>query len=117
MSTRSLILLLLALGAPRSATSIARAAEDEPPVRADAAQDDPRDAADARQQPASEVNPAAKVRDDGLRDVVAERYGIQVRVPQAWHLIAWSRDDKAFVLKLPQDEGSSVGWAAQNVVF
>jgi hypothetical protein len=47
--------------------------------------------------------------DDGLRKVDVKRYGIVVRVPQAWSLVDWAQNEHAFVLKLPQDEGSKVG--------
>lgn len=50
--------------------------------------------------------------EDGRRAVEVARYGISVRVPQAWNLIDWGHDDKAFVLRLPQDAGSSVGFVA-----
>ena len=42
------------------------------------------------------------IADDGLRKVDARRYGIQVRVPQAWTLIDWETHEKAFVLRLPR---------------
>lgn len=48
--------------------------------------------------------------DDGRRAVEVKRYGIKVRVPQAWRLITWGRDDRAFELKLPQDPGSKSGY-------
>lgn len=47
--------------------------------------------------------------DDGRRAVEVKRYGISVRVPQAWRLITWGRDAEAFALKLPQDTGSTAG--------
>jgi len=38
--------------------------------------------------------------------VVVERHGIATKAPQAWNLVGWSQDDRAFVLSLPQeDEG------------
>lgn len=49
---------------------------------------------------------------DGKRTVKAERYGISTRVPGAWRLIDWSHDDKAFVLRLPQDPGSKEGYVS-----
>src|SRR5688572_24892848 len=49
---------------------------------------------------------------DGLRSVDVKRFGIQVRVPQAWTLIDWASNEKAFVLRIPQDSGSSVGMVA-----
>lgn len=48
--------------------------------------------------------------DDGLRTVEVLRYGVRTRVPQAWRLITWARDAKAFELRLPQDAGSQVGY-------
>ncbi len=50
--------------------------------------------------------------DDGLRTVKVERYGIMTRVPRAWRLIGWSHDEKAFLLGLPQDPGSSSGFVS-----
>ncbi|MBL8826729.1 MAG: hypothetical protein JNM18_07050 [Planctomycetaceae bacterium] len=50
--------------------------------------------------------------DDGLRTVKVERYGIMTRVPRAWRLIGWSHDEKAFLLGLPQDPGSSAGFVS-----
>jgi hypothetical protein len=47
--------------------------------------------------------------DDGKRAVNVERYGIRVRVPQAWRLIVWGRDNQAFALRVPQDTKGSVG--------
>ncbi len=47
--------------------------------------------------------------DDGKRGVDAPRFGIRVRVPQAWDLVDWNRGDRAFELDLPQDSGSLVG--------
>ncbi len=49
------------------------------------------------------------VAQDGLRAVEVPRYGIKVRVPPAWTLIDWGTNDKAFVLRIPQDEGSPAG--------
>src|SRR5262245_29013904 len=49
---------------------------------------------------------------DGLRKVEARRYGIQTRVPQAWTLIDWGTNEKAFVLSLPQAKRSSAGQVA-----
>ena len=54
----------------------------------------------------------AQTASDGRRAVRSERYGIATRVPAAWRLIDWSRDDKAFVLKLPQDPGSKTGYVS-----
>jgi hypothetical protein len=54
--------------------------------------------------------PVVRAADDGRRAVEVKRYGIKVRVPQAWRLITWGRDDQAFVLKLPQDPGSKSGY-------
>lgn len=47
--------------------------------------------------------------DDGKRAVDVPRMGVHARVPQAWDLADWARDDKAFELALPQDSGSRVG--------
>ncbi|MBS0208446.1 MAG: hypothetical protein JSS27_05775 [Planctomycetes bacterium] len=49
----------------------------------------------------------AQAAEDGRRAVEVRRYGISVRVPQAWRLINWARDEQAFALKLPQDGGKS----------
>lgn len=48
--------------------------------------------------------------DDGRRAVDVKRFGICVRVPQAWRLISWARDSDAFVLRLPQDSSASKGY-------
>lgn len=50
--------------------------------------------------------------EDGLRDVEAKRFGIAVKVPDGWQLIDLARDDRAFVLKLPQENGSASGYVA-----
>ena len=55
--------------------------------------------------------PRLHAADDGRRAVNVKRFGIAVRVPQAWRLISWARDNQAFVLKLPQDPGSTTGFA------
>lgn len=47
--------------------------------------------------------------EDGKRAVDVPRFGVHVRVPQAWDLVDWSRDDTAFVVDLPQDGNSPVG--------
>ncbi len=47
--------------------------------------------------------------DAGMRTVDAKRFGIVVRCPAAWKLTVWARDDKAFVLRLPQEDGSPPG--------
>lgn len=49
------------------------------------------------------------VAQDGLRPVDVRRYGIQVRVPQAWTPIDWGTNEKAFVLRVPQDDRSPAG--------
>lgn len=49
---------------------------------------------------------------DGKRAVDVPRFGVHVRVPQAWDLVDWSRNDTAFVLDLPQDAASPVGHVA-----
>lgn len=46
---------------------------------------------------------------DGLRTVDAKRFGVTVKTPVAWNLIAWSQDEKAFVLRLPQENRASEG--------
>jgi hypothetical protein len=46
---------------------------------------------------------------DGKRAVDVPRFGVHVRVPAAWELVDWSRDDTAFVVDLPQDRNSPVG--------
>ncbi|MBI3466024.1 MAG: hypothetical protein HY000_23670, partial [Planctomycetes bacterium] len=50
--------------------------------------------------------------EDGLRDVEAKRFGIAVKVPDGWQLIDLARDDRAFVLQLPQENGSPSGYVA-----
>ncbi len=57
----------------------------------------------------SVFSPAARAADDGRRAVDVKRYGITVRVPQAWRLISWARDNQAFALRLPQDSKASNG--------
>lgn len=52
---------------------------------------------------------------DGKRAVDVPRYGVHVRVPQAWELVDWSRDDTAFVLDVPQDDKSPVGHVACTI--
>jgi len=46
---------------------------------------------------------------DNLRTVHVERFGVKVRVPQAWRLIAWAQDDRAFALRIPQEQPQSAG--------
>jgi hypothetical protein len=53
--------------------------------------------------------------EDGKRAVDVPRFGVHVRVPQAWDLVDWSRDDTAFVLDVPQDDNSPVGHAACTI--
>lgn len=53
---------------------------------------------------------AAWAADDGRRAVRVERYGIVVRVPQAWKLVEWAHNERAFVLKLPQDDETPAGY-------
>jgi len=55
---------------------------------------------------------AAQEATDGRREVNVERYGIRVRTPQAWQLISWGEEDRAFVLRLPQEADSPVGYVA-----
>lgn len=45
--------------------------------------------------------------DDGRRAVDVKRFGISVRVPQAWRLVSWARDNEAFRLGIPQDIAAS----------
>ena len=52
----------------------------------------------------------ASAADDGLRKIDAPRFGIAIQAPLAWNLVRWSEDDKAFVLKLPQENGSPAGY-------
>jgi len=54
-------------------------------------------------------SPPARAADDGRRAVDVKRYGITVRVPQAWRLISWARDNQAFALRVPQDSKASNG--------
>lgn len=49
---------------------------------------------------------------DGLRTVEVRRYGISVRTPQAWTLIDWGTNEKAFVLSVPQTNRSKAGQVA-----
>jgi hypothetical protein len=46
----------------------------------------------------------ARAAEDGRRAVEVKRFGISVRVPQAWSLVDWARNARAFKLQLPQDE-------------
>jgi hypothetical protein len=48
--------------------------------------------------------------DDGRRAVDVKRFGVSVRVPQAWRLISWARDNEAFMLRIPQDAAASKGY-------
>jgi len=50
--------------------------------------------------------------DQGLRKVAVEPYGITVQVPEAWRLIERERDERAFVMALPQEEGAPGGIVA-----
>lgn len=52
---------------------------------------------------------AAARADDGKRKVDVPRFGVRVRVPQAWELVDWARDDTAFELQTPQDGRSEAG--------
>ena len=47
--------------------------------------------------------------EDGLRAVLAEKYGVSIRAPQAWNLIRWHQGSTAFELSLPQESGSFFG--------
>lgn len=53
--------------------------------------------------------------DDGRRAVDVPRYGVKVRAPAAWRLIHWAEDDKAFVLRLPQEVESEAGYVACEI--
>lgn len=57
----------------------------------------------------------AQAAEDGKRAVDVPRFGVHVRVPQAWELVDWSRDDTAFVLDMPQDDNSPVGHTACTI--
>lgn len=52
---------------------------------------------------------------DGKRAVDVPRFGVHARVPAAWELVDWSRDDTAFVVDLPQDSNSPVGHVTLTV--
>lgn len=52
----------------------------------------------------------AAAAEDGKRAVDVPRYGVRTRVPQAWTLIDWGTNERAFELQLPQDKGSKVGY-------
>jgi hypothetical protein len=52
---------------------------------------------------------------DGKRAVDVPRFGVHVRVPAAWELVDWNRDDTAFVCDLPQDSNSPVGHVSLTV--
>lgn len=47
--------------------------------------------------------------EDGRRAVEVKRFGISVRVPQAWSLVDWARNSRAFKLQVPQDEKIKLG--------
>lgn len=47
--------------------------------------------------------------DDGKRTVDVPRFGIKVRVPQAWSVVDWNHGRTAFELDVPQDARSLVG--------
>jgi hypothetical protein len=51
----------------------------------------------------------APAADDGRRAVDVPQLGISVRAPLAWFLVKWGQEDQAFVLRLPQEEGSPPG--------
>ncbi len=46
---------------------------------------------------------------EGLRTIDVKRFGITVQAPLAWNLIGWGQDDRAFVLRLPQDDRAVMG--------
>ena len=54
----------------------------------------------------------AEAQQAGLRTVNVERFGVRVEVPAAWQLVDWAHNDRAFVLRLPQESGSLVGFVA-----
>lgn len=58
---------------------------------------------------------AAAQAEDGKRAVDVPRFGVRVRVPQAWSLIDWGRDDTAFVVQTPQDARSVAGEVACRI--
>lgn len=47
-----------------------------------------------------------------MRSVHVDRFGIRVEVPAAWELVDWAHHDRAFVLRLPQEESSPAGFVA-----
>jgi hypothetical protein len=55
--------------------------------------------------------------DAGLQTVAVERYGVTVKVPEGWELVVRGRDDRAFVLLLPQDDGVRPGVAACEIAI
>ena len=46
---------------------------------------------------------------DGLRKIAVPRFGITVHAPVAWNLVSWGQDERAFVLRLPQENPASEG--------
>jgi hypothetical protein len=49
---------------------------------------------------------------DGLRNIEVKRFGVLVQAPVAWTPIVWGQDDRAFVLRLPQDDQSTKGYVS-----
>jgi hypothetical protein len=49
---------------------------------------------------------------DGLRNIEVKRFGVSVQAPLAWNLIVWGQDDRAFVLRLPQEDQSTKGYVS-----
>ena len=59
----------------------------------------------------------ATAADDGRRAIDVPQFGIATRAPLAWTLIEWGRDDLAFVLRLPQENGSPPGSVSCRLEF
>jgi len=49
---------------------------------------------------------------EGLRFIAVKRFGVTVQAPLAWNLIDWGQDDRAFVLRLPQDDRTVNGFVS-----
>ncbi len=47
--------------------------------------------------------------EDGRRAVEVPQWGVAVRAPLAWTLIEWGREDRAFILRLPQERPGTPG--------
>lgn len=63
--------------------------------------------------PPDETEPDAN--DARLQKVAVERYGVTVNVPEGWRLVLTGREDRAFVLLLPQGEASRPAVAACEI--